>query len=68
MTWIITGLSIAGVVLNIYCRRECFLIWTVTNGAWMVYDWSIGAKAQATLFAVYLVLAIWGLLKWRSER
>jgi nicotinamide riboside transporter PnuC len=65
--WVVTGLSLIGVVLNIYKRKECFLIWAVTNFAWMVYDWQIKAYEQATLFGVYFILAIWGLVKWHQK-
>lgn len=63
--WTITALSLVGVLLNIYKRRECFWIWTATNFAWMCYDWHIGAHEQAVLFGVYFLLAVWGLKKWR---
>jgi nicotinamide riboside transporter PnuC len=63
--WAVTGLSIAGVVLNIYQKRICFVIWLVTNAIWCIIDFGRGLYAQAVLFAVYLLLAIWGLLRWR---
>ena len=63
--WIITALSIVGVVLNVHKRKECFIIWAFTNAAWAVYDWHIGALEQAALFAVYFGLSVYGLIKWR---
>jgi len=68
MTWIIAGLSIAGVILNIKKCRWCFLIWLVTNSAWMIYDFTIGAYAQSALFAVYACLAVWGLAEWQVKQ
>ncbi len=65
--WIITALSILGVVLNIYKMRTCFYIWSVTNFAWMIIDWRAGLYSQSALFAVYFVLAIWGIIKWKSS-
>ena len=64
--WIVTILSLAGVVLNIHKKRMCFIIWAFTNFAWMVYDWRIGAREQAALMFVYFCLAIWGLIKWKN--
>ena len=64
MAWLLTALSLTGIVLNIYKRPVCFAIWSVTNVGWMWYDWRIGAYEQAALFAVYLVLSLWGLWKW----
>lgn len=63
--WAITVASLIGVVLNIHKNRACFYIWAVTNFSWMVYDWRIGAHEQSALFAVYFVLAIWGIIKWK---
>lgn len=65
--WIITILSILGVILNVKRRKECFIVWAFTNFAWMVYDFRIQAYAQSALFAVYFILAIWGLYEWRKN-
>lgn len=62
--WVITALSLIGVVLNIYKRKECFIIWGFTNAVWCVYDYRIGAVEQSVLFFVYFCLAIWGLVQW----
>ena len=65
--WLITILSIMGVVLNVKRVRACFHVWAVTNAAWMVIDITHGLYAQATLFAVYFLLAIWGIVEWRTK-
>lgn len=66
MTWLITVLSIVGVVLNIKKRRSSFGVWAVTNAAWCVVDYWHGLYAQAALFAVYFGLALYGLREWRK--
>jgi nicotinamide riboside transporter PnuC len=66
LTWILAALSLVGVVLNIHKRRECFYIWAMTNAAWAIYNFWIGVPAQGTLFSVYWVLAIWGIVKWKN--
>lgn len=63
-TWLITIAAIIGTVANIYKRPWCFAIWLVTNSLWMAVDYMAGMYAQAFLFAVYVVLAVWGLIKW----
>ena len=68
LMWIVTAASVTGVVLNNLKRRECFVIWIATNTVWMVYDWKIGARAQAAMFALYLALSIWGLVMWSRGR
>jgi len=66
-TWIITLVSIVGVVANIYKKSWCFILWLFTNGIWVIIDFRAGLYAQAFLFGVYLLLAIWGLYKWSAE-
>ena len=65
--WLVTVASLVGTVANIKRLRWCFLIWFVTNIVWTVYDWRLGAPAQAALGAVYVGLAVWGFYAWRKE-
>lgn len=67
MTWALTLLSLIGVILNIKKQKSCFLIWGFTNAAWAVIDFSAGLPAQGVLFALYFVLAVWGLIEWRRN-
>lgn len=67
MIWLLTILSIAGVILNIYKNKYCFIIWSVTNFSWMLIDFYKGLPEQGCLFLVYFCLAIWGLWKWKKE-
>ena len=67
LTWLLTALSLVGVVLNIKHHRSCFYIWAVTNACWAGVDWYKGVYAQATLFAVYFVLALYGMWEWRHH-
>jgi len=67
LTWIVTGLAIVGVVLNIYKIKWCFVIWSVTNLSWAIVDFNARLFPQAWLFVVYFVLAIVGLYKWFME-
>ena len=68
MYWIISFLSLVGVVLNIKKRKECFIIWTVTNFSWMLVNYHHEIYAQSALFAVYFLLALWGLWEWRKGK
>jgi len=65
--WLVACLSLAGVVLNLYRRREGFLFWMVTNAAWVAYDIHKSARPQAALMAVYFILAVIGWIKWGRE-
>ena len=62
--WLLTAASLVGVILNIKKQKSCFIVWGVTNASWAVIDYNAGLTAQAALFAVYFVLAVWGLIEW----
>ena len=65
-TWFVIIAAIIGTVANIYKKPWCFAIWLATNTIWMIVDFQAGMYAQAFLFAVYVLLAIWGLIQWRK--
>jgi nicotinamide riboside transporter PnuC len=66
-TWGITLVSIIGTVANIYKKSWCFIIWLFTNFTWMMIDFRAGLYAQAFLFLIYFLLAVWGLYQWRIK-
>jgi len=66
-TFILTLLSLLGVILNIKKKRSCFFIWFFTNGSWAIYDYYIGAFWQGVLFTIYFGLAIYGIVEWRKK-
>ena len=65
--WILTGLSLIGVVLNIKKLKVCFLVWAVTNITWAIVDFKAGLVAQGVLFVIYTGLAVYGFLAWRRR-
>jgi len=67
-TWLITIASIIGTVANIYKKKWCFWIWLVTNSLWLIIDFRAGLYAQAFLFGIYLLLAVWGLYRWNRDK
>jgi membrane protein implicated in regulation of membrane protease activity len=68
MLWLLTVLSLIGVVLNIKKKKVCFVIWGITNLAWAIIDFRADIPAQGVLFLIYFCLAIWGLVEWRTEK
>jgi len=64
LMWLLAGLSIFGVVLNVHKDSACFLVWMFTNACWAVIDFRKRLYAQAFLFVVYFVLALWGWISW----
>lgn len=65
LMWFVTAASLIGTISNIFKRWWCFVIWLGTNAAWAFYDFHIGAFAQSALGAVYVGLAVAGIIKWR---
>ncbi len=64
MMWVLAGLSIFGVVLNVHKDPGCFLVWMFTNACWAVIDFRKCLFAQSFLFVVYFFLALWGWISW----
>lgn len=67
LEWVMSAVALAGTVLNAEKVRAGFWFWLVSNLFWTIYDFQVGAYAQGTLFAVYTVLAIRGLVVWRQK-
>jgi len=63
--WVLTALSVFGVVLNIHRIQLCFVVWSITNTSWAIIDFRAGLYQQSALFVLYLLLSLWGLIKWR---
>lgn len=64
MLWLLTVLSIIGVILNIRKKRSGFVFWIITNGIWATYNFYKDIPEQGVLFVVYLALAIYGFIDW----
>jgi nicotinamide riboside transporter PnuC len=68
LLFIVTLVSIWGVVLNIYKDDRCFIIWIFSNSIWLIVDFWKGIPAQGCLFTVYVLLAIWGFTRWKKRK
>lgn len=65
--WAVTLLALVGVIINIKHDPRCFIIWAVTNAAFAVRTFTLGAYEMTFLFSIYWVLAIIGLYAWRKN-
>lgn len=65
--WLVTGVALVGVVLNLYKRRECFYIWGISNSVFAVESYLAGVWNMAFLFSIYFALALWGIYTWRGD-
>lgn len=67
LSWILVFLSLAG---NVFVIKKNVLgqwLWAIGNTGWVIFDVSIGNYSQATLFAVYIGMSIWGIIAWTKE-
>ena len=67
IAYIITAASMCGTAANSFGKRWCFVIWSVTNSFWLVYDAAYGHYAQALLYVFNLVMCVIGWRKWRRQ-
>lgn len=57
-------LAIFGTVLVTLKSPWGFAVWIVSNSSFLIHNMRIKERAQATLWGVYLGLAIWGFASW----
>jgi nicotinamide riboside transporter PnuC len=62
-----TFIAIIGTILNIRKMKLGFFFWTISNGFWAIHNVLIEEYAQAILYLVFLVLAVWGFFSWNSK-
>lgn len=67
ISWLVSCLSLLGVVLNIHKRVAAFWIWTGTNAYWAVTDFHAELYAQGMLMLIYFGLSIYGICRWSAR-
>ena len=67
MNWLIVIIAVIGAALNIAGRWQGFGLWIISNGYWLIYNLQAGEYAQSVIFAVFLALAIYGIVRWRCS-
>ena len=68
MTWTFTAVCLAGTVLNVKKKIGCFYLWTAGNIAWLAFDIWQGLYSRASLDAVQMAFAIWGIFEWSNKK
>lgn len=68
LIWACTVIALIGTVLNAKRKRSGFLFWIISNGAFSIWNYKIEQNAQALLFFVYLILAIYGYFNWGKTK
>ena len=68
LMWLVMLAALAGNYFVIKKNRWGFMIWFVTNWAWIVYDIHKEAHAQAAMMFIYAGLAAWGWFEWKPNQ
>ncbi len=65
--WLLTILSLLGTWYNIQKKVLSWYVWTVANVGWTVSFLMKEMIAEATLFFIYLIFSIYGIIKWSRK-
>lgn len=68
LEWTLTLFSLMGTLFNIRKNIYCWPLWTIANVGWI---YSFGSKkmmAEAILFSVYFILALYGWYHWHQDK
>ena len=63
---IIAVITIAGAILINYKRPEGFLLWIVSNAAWIYIDFVKGIPEQSIVYVFFFFTSIQGWFLWRT--
>ncbi len=59
--------NMAGMLLNLYEKRLCFMVWWPTNLLFTYYAVTREVYGLAIMQAIYAVFNAWGVWKWRHK-
>lgn len=62
--WAVSLATVLGSVLNIKKLASCFVVWTICNVFWLVYDLVFAAYARALQDLINLATSVWGMVEW----
>lgn len=66
-TWLFSILAVIGSILNVKKINTCFIIWTICNIFWLIYDLINHEFARSILDLVNLATSTWGIFAWFKE-
>lgn len=67
-SWIMSAIALTGTIINAEKNKYGFVFWLVSNLYMTIRFFVIGEYAQSTLFFVYFLLAIRGLVAWSGKK
>lgn len=66
--WFMAILNILGTILNIKVDYRAFVIWTICNVFWLVYDFCTNQYARIIVDIVNLATSTWGMIEWYNNQ
>lgn len=67
LSWVMSAVALMGTILNAEMNIYGFIFWLVSNAYMTIRFAYIGEYAQATLFLIYFLLAIRGIVAWQNK-
>lgn len=64
LTWLLVIIALIGTVLNVRHDRRGFVLWAVSNLGLAIINAKKGEWAQASLWMIYVLMAVWGWIAW----
>lgn len=67
LSWLMSGIALGGTLMNAERNKWGFAFWLISNLYMTVRFAVIGEYAQSTLFFIYFLLAIRGIISWTKK-
>ena len=67
LSWVMSAVGLAGTIFNAERKVYGFLFWLISNLYMVIRFFVIGEYAQMTLFFIYFLLAIRGIVVWSKK-
>lgn len=67
LSWIMSAVALVGTLMNAERIKYGFVFWLISNLYMTIRFCVIGEHAQMTLFFIYFLLAIRGLIAWSDK-
>lgn len=68
ITYFFAIINVIGTVLNIKMSYWSFVLWTLCNVFWLIYDFITMQYARIITDTVNLVTSVWGMIEWSKHR
>lgn len=68
LSWVMSAVALTGTIINAEKNKFGFVFWMVSNLYMTIRFAVIGEYAQMTLFFIYFLLAIRGIVVWSRKK